>query len=591
MRTLRSRFHPPGLVNCEEPVTTAVSAFLGTGVFGSSLTIGAVLQTAATIAVSTAVSRALAPKLPKGALTAGSQLQMHRGPAPVRRVIYGQTRVSGPIVYAHTKEAGGVENSQLLLVIPLADHEVARIHRVMYLNDDPIQIDEGGTEPPAGNPYEDWISSYTDTHLGTNDQTANAVLVSETAGEWTSDHRLRGIAYAVARLQHPEDPSELFPGGIPNLAWIVRGRKVFDPRDGGQDQEDESTWLWSDNPALCLLDYLTNTRFGMRASYADEIDSASFIAAANACDEAVELGSPVAVTGDVTSGSALIESLSSMTGLAVGMPISGTGIPAGAVIVFVDTDNSRVMIDQDATATNATVALEVNGDERRYRCGGAFDLDAEPAAVIDQLCASMAGELYYVSGKWVCHAGVARSATVLLTADDFRGGVKVQPRDEIDQTCNYVRGTFTFPGDHWAEREFVPQTSTLYKGQDYDEDLPRDLKLPWVWSPSQAQRCAKIELELARVDLTFTAALKFSAIRLAGGDIVMQEFARYGWTDKQFRIDELRFRPAENGDIGIDAVLREYAAAAYDWNEGEETTVDPAPNTQLPPDYGGGGSS
>lgn len=54
-------------------------------------------------AASYAISRALAPKAPKIATTGslGSPITMSRESAPVRRVIYGRCRVSGPMVFGH----------------------------------------------------------------------------------------------------------------------------------------------------------------------------------------------------------------------------------------------------------------------------------------------------------------------------------------------------------------------------------------------------------------------------------------------------------------------------------------------------------
>ena len=73
---------------------------------------------------------------------------------------------------------------------------------------------------------------------------------------------------------------DAFPRGLPNISATIRGKKVFDPRD--------SSTAFSNNPALCIRDYLTDTRYGLGCS-ADEIDDTSFIAAANACDESVTL--------------------------------------------------------------------------------------------------------------------------------------------------------------------------------------------------------------------------------------------------------------------------------------------------------------
>jgi len=65
------------------------------------------------------------------------------------------------------------------------------------------------------------------------------------------------------------------------------------------------------------------------------------------------VGSSIAFTGSTTTGSAVITSPSSMTGLAVGQPVSGTGIPANATLSLL----SPLTISANATATGSGVAL------------------------------------------------------------------------------------------------------------------------------------------------------------------------------------------------------------------------------------------
>jgi len=64
-------------------------------------------------------------------------------------------------------------------------------------------------------------------------------------------------------------------------------------------------------------------------------------------------------TGDTTSGSATIASVSSTTGLLAGTGITGTGIPAGAIISSVG--SGTITISANATATNAGVTLNQTG--------------------------------------------------------------------------------------------------------------------------------------------------------------------------------------------------------------------------------------
>ena len=113
-------------------------------------------------------------------------------------------------------------------------------------------------------------------HLGSDDQVADADLVSEVS-QWTQSHRLQGIAYLYVKLKYDVDA---FPTGIPNISAEIKGKKVLDFRDG--------TTAFSSNPALCLYDYLTDTRFGL-ATPTGNIDTTSFTTVANICDEDISL--------------------------------------------------------------------------------------------------------------------------------------------------------------------------------------------------------------------------------------------------------------------------------------------------------------
>src|SRR5690606_15493379 len=99
---------------------------------------------------------------------------------------------------------------------------------------------------------------------------------------WTSEHRLRGIAYTVAQFASgaAQNIQKVFPemSNTPVRA-LCRLSKVWDPRS--------NITAWSDNPSLCILDYLTH-RDGYRLTR-DDIDIPSFAAFANLCDEPVPL--------------------------------------------------------------------------------------------------------------------------------------------------------------------------------------------------------------------------------------------------------------------------------------------------------------
>lgn len=62
-------------------------------------------------------------------------------------------------------------------------------------------------------------------------------------------------------------------------------------------------------------------------------------------------------TGDLVSGSVTVDNLSSVTGLEIGMALSGAGIPAGTTIATVG-PGSSITLSAEATATQAGAALK-----------------------------------------------------------------------------------------------------------------------------------------------------------------------------------------------------------------------------------------
>lgn len=205
-----------------------------------------------------------------------------------RRIVYGRARVSGPLIYAGSF---GPTLEYLLLVIPLADHEVEAIdavwigeHRVdaseIDTNGDVIGGRFAGTvggglfgfpAPPGSGPARVSIRRL----LGNQTQ-ADPQLVAECPDGWNPQDRLAGIAHLVVRLRFDPD---LFQGGVPSISAEVRGKKVYDPRTG--------VTAYSDNWALCIHDYLRGEH-GIGAA-ADEIDTDALITAANLADEAVQI--------------------------------------------------------------------------------------------------------------------------------------------------------------------------------------------------------------------------------------------------------------------------------------------------------------
>lgn len=204
-------------------------------------------------------------------------------------VIYGERRVGGVRVFVSTdgtyKTVGGTTNwysgyhpdtevyddvtgtptnEYLYIALVMAEGEVESITDIL--------IDD---LPPTDPKYSGLVSW--DVFLGTDDQTMPDTAWLREANEfWTADHRLRGVAFLGMRFKWDEEAFS----GIPEITAVVKGKKVYDPRT--------DTTAWSDNPALCIRDYLTDTRYG-KGLPLSAIDDVAIAAAANACDESVTL--------------------------------------------------------------------------------------------------------------------------------------------------------------------------------------------------------------------------------------------------------------------------------------------------------------
>lgn len=530
------------------------------------------VKTAISVAASYAINKLLAPKLPKDSI-GSNPLVMTRNPIAPRRVIYGQGRYSGPMLFANVS---GTDNKYLHIIVALAGHEVAEIGDTFWFDDKQVDVPYPGnnTTHPTYAPH-----VLLNKHRGESGQTADGQLLTDIPGVWTSAHKLEGIAYLMVRLSYDQ---QVFPGGIPNITALVRGKKCYDPRD--------SSTAFSQNPAICLRDYLTNTEYGMRAS-SDEIDDDSFIAAANICDESVGIATSINTTAEVYDGIRLI-TVADITGIVPGLAVAGTGIPDGALVESVDAGASTVTITADPTADGTDVVLSFGVAERRYTINGAFETDAQPATVIEYILATMAGSLVYVGGKWRVKAGAYETPTVTLDEDDLRGAITIQTRDSIKDTCNGVKGTFANPVENYQLTDFAGVQNSTYVTEDNGE-LWRDVTQPFVTSHSQAQRLAKIELEKARRDTTITMQCKLTALKVQAGDTVAVTNARMGWTAKPFLVTNFTFGIDDDLIVGCDLTLRETDATIFDFDyETEEQPYEPSTDPDVPdfpppvdPDY------
>ena len=221
----------------------------------------------AIIAASTSISYVMTQKAQKKAKQAADEMagvlinkESNVEPIPV---IYGVRRVGGVRVFVSTRDAsGGDPNEFLYICLVLCEGEVQSITNI-HIDDKPI------TDSRYSGLYD------INVHTGADNQNYDPLLTEANAG-WTSAHKLSGVAYLAIKLKWDTDVFS----GVPDITALVTGRKVYDPRS------PSAAAAFSNNPALCIRDYLTNNRYG-KGLASSKIDDVAFSAAATDCDQSV----------------------------------------------------------------------------------------------------------------------------------------------------------------------------------------------------------------------------------------------------------------------------------------------------------------
>jgi len=207
-----------------------------------------------------------------------------KGTIEPQKIVYGEALVSGVVSFLGVS---GTDNKDMYHSIVLAGHEVEAITDIYFDNEviENSQINSGnaaGGNVTAGTfaPQNGTTICKINKHLGASGQTVDSDLDSAFA-TITTAHKGVGLAYIVTKWVLTSESDEIWSKYQPSdIKALVKGRKIYDSRT--------TTTGYSDNPALCLVDYLTNTDFGMGIS-TDKIDYNSVNAAANICDELVNV--------------------------------------------------------------------------------------------------------------------------------------------------------------------------------------------------------------------------------------------------------------------------------------------------------------
>lgn len=202
-----------------------------------------------------------------------------RQPVPPRWRSYGRVRVSGPAWWLQAEDVNG----KLYMGLAINQGRIGGI--VSYhIDDNEVTID--GSFQVTTAPYSS-VTTKILHRLGLPTETAYAELSADFAVE---DVRGDGVATVLGIFDNFVDAAtqlENYPNGQPRLRVTMDASVVWDPRDSAQMRTDPSTWQFSENPVVCLLDYMLSAD-GFALPWARvEGNLQQWKDAADVCDELV----------------------------------------------------------------------------------------------------------------------------------------------------------------------------------------------------------------------------------------------------------------------------------------------------------------
>jgi len=489
------------------------------GIEAGLIALGVGATTAATVAaiaqflIVTAASTLLAKRGLPGGPGISARTLTSRGTIDPQQIIYGEALVAGTLAY---RNATGYRNSVLRAVHLIAGHEVESI-RDVYLDARLIPEATINSGSAAGGDVNSGYYGPTSRgttvqmykHLGTSSQTVNTTLNAADPA-WTSAHRLRGIAYCVTGFVLNDRTESVWEAGDPsNVKFLVRGKKIYDPRldstnggSGSHRADTASTWAWSDNPALCVADFIRDAKFSVFADgiTSDRIDWDAVITAADACDALVPI--PPASSPQVT--------------------------------------------------------------QKRFTCNGVIYSSETMEDSLAEMLSSMNGTLIFSGGTYIISAGVYAAPVDNLNEDDIVGPIGVSSALDSDRRINTVKVSYIDAAKAYQPTEILPITIAAYKDtRDNGQELVDTIELAMTDNNYMAQRIALKRLYESNQELTLSVPCNLRAARLVPGERVSLTILERGWSGKIFKVLSWEFFDRGGDAVGVNVDLREDDSSAY----------------------------
>jgi hypothetical protein len=478
---------------------------------------GIVTQAVVTAVVSSAIGWVIRPK-PKIPNIPQQQFESAQGILVNKAsnnesipVVYGTRQLGIQKVFV---ESSGSANEYLYVAGVLCEGGIQSIDEI-YVNDKLVTWSGSLTDQTVrtvnssdANYYKDGQSLISvQSFYGLDNQPVSSLLDEST--NWGANHKLSGVAYVAFKFKWNQDA---FTGGVPDIKVTLKGRKVYDPRldstkggSGSHRQNDSTTWAYTDNPSLVLLDYIRNERFGKGLpTSAFETNYDSFKTSADTCETQVTpytSGSNIDLfTTNIVldTNEKLIENVRELLN-----PMRGIfTYTQGVYKLLVEGTGSSVMtIDKDKIIGG----IKIYGEKKNYKFNRVL-------------------------------------------------GTFVNPDK------NWQEDTVSFPPADDSGLDVADQYATML-AEDNGTNLEGNFDFKGITNPYTAEEMCEVLLRRSRNALGVDLQITSEGLNLSIGDIVELTYTTGGFSAKPFRIYGLSI----NTDSTVNLQLIEHQNSFYTW--------------------------
>ena len=451
-------------------------------------------------------------------------------------VIYGKRQIGISRVFV---ESSGTDNQYLYMAGVLCEGGGNGIESIeeIYINDKLVTWSGSLTDGTVrtvnssdSNFYKDGASLISvQSFYGLDNQSVSSILDEST--NWGSNHKLSGVAYLAFKFTWNQDAFS----SLPEVKVVLKGKKIYDPRadstkggSGSQREDTASTWTYSSNSALCLLDYLRNSRYGKGLpNSAFETNYDSFKTSATLCETQV---TPYT---------------------------SGSNINLFESNIVLDTEQK--LIDNVRELLNPMRAIFTYTQGKYY-------------LIIENTGTS---SLNLTSDNII--GGIKIFGEKKNTKYNRVIGTFVNPEKE------WQEDTVSFPP---ADDSILPvgdRYATLL-AEDNGTNLEGNFSFQGITNPYQAEELCEIILRRSRNALAVEVQCTSEALNLTIGDLVDLTYSTGGFSSKLFRVYGLSI----NTDSTVSLKLIEHQDNFYTWSSKAQAptiadTVLPNPNSVSAP--------